>query len=180
MITDRGLELISQMENDAVNWQLALECLLSPNIFEQGVAFEVFTGRTRDKVVPKIPKSTDVPMLLFEHLLKCTEENISPEQEEQYQGYVYDRGGAFLDLRVPLDPAWKQFNRELTDERYFGRLADFLKKHSTEYQSEVPTHVLEAWSPTQKPFWTIMNAWKSDEVLKAYVDDLENIFQMTF
>ncbi|SHI07911.1 hypothetical protein SAMN05443551_0133 [Marivita hallyeonensis] len=168
------------MESKVVDWRLALECLQSSNIFEQGVAFEVFTGEPRDEVVPKVPESTDVPVLLFDYLLKCIEEDVSPEQEEQYEGYVHDKGGAFLALRVPLDPAWKKFNRELTEERYFGRLADFLKKHSSQYQKEVPTHVFEAWSPRQKPFSKIMKSWKSDALLKAYVEDLEEIFQMTF
>ena len=144
------------------------------------MAFEVFTGAPRDKVVPKLPEGTDVPLLLFEYLLKCVEEDISAEQEEKYEGYVYDRSGAFLDLRVPLDPDWKKFNRELTEERYFGRLADFLKEHSSQYHREVPTHVLEAWSPRQKPFSKIMKSWKSDALLKAYVKDLEKVFQMTF
>lgn len=180
MITDRGLALASQFESETVNWQIALDCLRSPNLFEQGVAFAVFTSRVRDEIVPKIPESTDIPMFLFEHLLNCTKEDITPEQEEEYGGYVYDRGGAFLDRRVPLDPAWAKFNRELTEERYFGRLADFLKKHPNEYQNEVPTHVLEAWSPRQKPFCKIMKSWKADALLRAYVEDLENIFQITF
>lgn len=180
MITQRGQSLASKLESKVVEWRLALECLQSSNIFEEGVAFEVFTGAPRDEIVPNLPESTDVPVSLFEHLLKCIEEDISPEQEEQYQGYVRDKGGAFLDLRVPLDPVWTKFNRELIDERYFRRLADFLRKNSRHYYREVPTHVLEAWAPRRRPFSTIMKSWKNDVMLKAYVEDLEEIVQVKF
>lgn len=180
MITERGLSLVSQLESGVVDWQMALDCLQSANIFEQGVAFEVFTGSARDEVVPKVPENADIPMLLLEHLLSCIKEDITPGLEERYLGFVYDKGGAFLDLRVPLDPSWKRFNSLLTEERYFERIAEFLKENPNEYQGELVTHVLEAWPPRQKPFSGIMKSWKGDADLGRYVEDLEEILQFSF
>ncbi len=179
MTTERGLKLLTQMDGDEVDGQLALACLQSSNLFEQAVSFLVFLSRFRDDIVPQTPEDIDIPILLLEYLLNCIEADITPEDEELFDGYVYDKGGAFLDLRVPLDPYWAKHDCELTEERYFERIAEFLKKHSNKYYHELPTHVLEAWSPRQKPFSTIMKGWKNDPILKRYVSDLESIFQLT-
>jgi len=175
MITEKGLTLITQMDRSQVDWRLALDCLQSASLFEQGVSFELLTGRLRDEIVPNFPDDVDVPMLLLEFLLNCIETDISSECEEQCDGIVYDRGGAFLDLRIPLDPYWKKHNCELTDERFFQRIAEFLLRDPADYQDRLPTHVLEAWSPRQKPFFNMMKSWKRDPVLKVYVEDLEKI-----
>ena len=173
MLTERGLTLVTQM--DEVDGRLALDCLQSASLFEQAVSFEIFTSRFRDDIVSQIPKDIDVPMLLLDYLLNCIDANIHPEDEELCDGYVHDKGGAFLDLRVPLDPFWKKHDRELTEERFFQKIAEFLLRNPDDYQDRLATHVLEAWPPRQKPFSKIMKSWKSDPVLRKYVEDLEEI-----
>lgn len=177
MITDKGLKLLSQIDGSQVDWRLALDCLQSSNLFEQAISFFVFTGKFRDEIVPKFPERVDVPMRLLEYFLNCIETDITPEQEYEYDDCVYTKGEAFLDLRTPMDSYWAKHDCELTEERFFQRIAIFLKSHPDTYFCELPTHVLEAWSPRYKPFSKTMKSWKEDPVLERYVVDLESILQ---
>ena len=180
MITERGLDLLVQIFDGKVECRTAFDCLTSSNLFERAIGFEVFTGAFLGKLMPHIPKETDVPMLLLEYLLSCISADIAPAEYEQCDGYVHSKGEAFHELRVPLADYWEKYDRLLSEERYFERLTVFFRDEADTHYGELVTHTLEAWSPRQKPFSKIMRAWKDDPKLSGYVIELEEIFQHTF
>ena len=174
-ITDRAQMLMQQMEAEDVCGQLAFDCLRSSHLCEQALAYEVFTSRFRPHVMPYVPTGTDVPMLLLEYMLRCVVEDVS---DEGCDGLIHTKGEAFLELRVPLAEYWEKYGCVLDEDRYFERLAEFLK--STDYHGELATHTLEAFSPRERPFLNAMKAWKRDPVLSRYVAELEEIFGGAF
>lgn len=178
--SERGRELSFQLNNDALDPKTAFECLQSSNLSDQSLAFEVFTGASRRAVMKDLPHDVDIPMMLLEHLLNCISADL-PDTETEDLGTLFQaEGEAFLDLRVPLADYWSKYDCLLEEERYFSRIAGFLKADPDQYYSEIVTHTLEAWSPKAKPFKTIMKEWKADPVLSKYVADLEGIFGCIF
>jgi len=168
MITERGQILLSQRHTANVDADLVMGRLTGSNLFEQSLAFEGFTGASRDAIVAKLPTDTDIPMMLLEYLLKCVSADASAGEREQAEGWIHSRGEAFLELRVPLAAYWEKHGRLLSEERYFARIAEFFKERSYVFYSEIVTHTLEAWSPTAQPYRSIMKGWKSDPALSKY------------
>ena len=176
-----GIELLRQVDGNSADFAACLSCLRSPHLFDQAVGFTVLTEPHLRRSVFGFDQNTDVPNLLLNYLLNCIVADLPTKVcEDDYDDYVYDKGGAFLDLRVPLDPYWQRHHCIMSDEDFFKRLNRFLLDNSDVYFDEMPTHVLEAWSPKSEEFGSVMRSWKTVEPLKRYVVDLESILDFEF
>lgn len=178
--SERGTNLMAQWDGPAVDATLALTCLQSSNLFEQGVAFSLCHSRHRRQILSALPADIDIPLMELDFLLACIEADITDGQQEACRDRIWTKAEAFLHLRLPLDPTWAGHNRLLSEERYFQHLAAYLTRKGTPYHPELATHVLEAWAPRSKPFSDIMKSWKTDPCLGRYVRDLETVLQVTF
>lgn len=161
-------QLRRELKGGAISLQALSFCMNSEEIGENAVAFEVLTDTSAINRIAGFVAERKHPEFCLGYLLKCIEYNFQASSES----LVYGRADALFELTVPLGQFWENRGVALSNDFFWDRVEEMLKKMAPLYIGEFVTHFLEGADPNLE-FRRRLGVWRANPVLRAYLKDLE-------